>query len=513
MTGYVELHCHSNYSFLDGASHPEDLAARAAELEMPALALTDHDGLYAAIIFYKACQEAGVKPIIGAELTLEGGHHLTLRAKDDTSYSNLCRWITKAHRAHSKGNPSLDVETLADHARGLLCLSGCRRGEIAHLALQGKLKQAYEAAARYRNIFGKDNYWLELQNNFYPEDKHLCETLVALAKRLKVGYVATNNVHYATEEGYKLHDVLVSLQNRSTLDECQSLRLNSEFYLKSGTEMTACLRDYPEALANTVDLAQACKVDLDFSAYRFPDFPLPAGETADTYLTKICHETVATKYETVTPKTEQQLSYELDLIRHLNLSGYFLIVWDIMDYARRNNIPAQGRGSAANSIVAYILGITRVDPIYNRLFVGRFINEEMSSLPDIDIDISTTHREQLIQYVYNKYGEDHTAMVCTYVTYQARNAIREVGKALGLPAHVLDKMARSVSAYGASGLDEDLGKLEEFRPYLNSTLWGTFTALCRQIADYPRHLSIHVGGMLIWMASAMPVSLRWICWA
>jgi len=497
MPEYVELHCHSNYSFLGGASHPEDMARRAAELKMPALALTDHDGLYAAIIFYQACKKAGVKPIIGAEITLESGHHITLLAKNNVGYSNLSRLITQAHLSHGKGNSSIPLEALSQYTDGLFCLSGCRNGEIASLVLGNKTKQACEAAKNFIDIFGKDDFWIELQNNFYPEDKRLTHTLVTMAHSLGIGYVATNNVQYAHEEGYRLHDVLTAIKNRSTLDECQTLRLNSEFYLKSGAQMAALFRDQPKAIYNTLLIAEQCDVDMDFSAYRFPDFPLPPGETTHSYLTKICRERVQTRYDVITSEVEHQINYELSLIRKLDLCGYFLIVWDIMEYARGNNLPAQGRGSAANSIVAYILGITRVDPISNKLFVGRFINEEMACLPDIDIDISTNHREQIIQYVYQKYGQEQTAMVCTYVTFQARNAIREVGKVLGLPAQILDRMARSVSIYHAGEVHEDLQKLEEFRPHLTSHLWEEFTSLCRQISSFPRHVSIHVGGMLI----------------
>ncbi len=497
MSEYVELHCHSNYSFLDGASHPEELAYQAAKLDMPALALTDHNGLYAAIIFHQACRESGIKPIIGAEITLENAHHLTILARNNNGYSNLCKLLTTAHMEHEKGNPSLREDALSQYAEGLFCLSGCRNGEIASLISEGKKSQAVTAAGKYLNIFGPGNFWIELQHNFYPDDKKLIHTLVEMADHLDIGYAATNNVHYAREEGCQLHDVITAIRHRSTLDECRHLRLNSEFYLKHGTQMNQLFSDYPKAISNTMCIADQCNVELDFTAYRFPDFPLPAGETTHSYLTGICQKRVSIKYDVITPEVEAQLNYELDLIRKLDLSGYFLIVWDIMEYARQNTIPAQGRGSAANSIVAYILGITRVDPISNNLFVGRFINEEMSSLPDIDIDISTNHREQIIQYVYEKYGREHTAMVCTYVTFQARNAIREVGKVLGMPASILDRMARSASHYRAGKIQEDLQKIDEFRSCFDSTPWEAFISICRQIADFPRHLSIHVGGMLI----------------
>ncbi|MGQ9546534.1 MAG: DNA polymerase III subunit alpha [Dehalococcoidia bacterium] len=497
MKSYVELHCHSNFSLLDGASHPEDLASRAAALKMPALALTDHNGLYAAIRFYKACLKANIKPIIGAEMTLENGNHLTLLAKNNKGYSNLCRLITKAQLEHGKGSPLLDPETLDQHASGLICLSGCRKGEIASAIISGRTEKAYELAKRYIEIFSPENFYVELQNNLYPEDEHLCRTLVNLAKSLKLDYVATNNVHYAEKEKHRLHDVLICIKNRTTLDECTSLRLNSEFYVKSFKEMTQLFKDYPRAISNTIAIAEKCNVNLDFSAYRFPDFPLPEGETATSYLTKLCWQKLHNRYENITPEIESKVNHELALIEKLGLSGYFLIVWDIMDYAERNGIPAQGRGSAANSMVAYILGITRVDPVKNKLFLGRFLNEEMSSLPDIDIDVSTNHRERLIQYVYEKYGLEHTAMVCTYVTFQARNAIREVGKVLGLPAHILDRMAKSVSSYEARGIEQDLTGIKEFDGYFASLPWQQFTSLCQEIADFPRHLSIHNGGMLI----------------
>ena len=497
MKSYVELHCHSNFSLLDGASHPEDLVSRAASLEMSALALTDHNGLYAAIRFYKACLKASIKHIIGAEMTLENGNHLTLLAKNNEGYSNLCRLITRAQLKHGKGSPVLNLETLARHSTHLICLSGCRKGEIVGPIISGRREKASELAERYIEIFGRENFYIELQNNLYPEDKHLCRALVELAESLKLGYVATNNVHYARKENHRLHDVLTCIRNRTTLDECDSLRLNSEFHLKSFEEMAQLFQDYPRAISNTLAIAEQCNVSLDFSGYRFPEFLLPQGETAKKYLAELCGQKVHDRYDDVGPEVEGRVNHELNLIEKLGLSGYFLIVWDIMDYAERNGIPAQGRGSAANSIVAYILGITSVDPLKHKLFLGRFLNEEMSSIPDIDIDVSTNHRERLIQYVYEKYGQAHTAMVCTYVTFQARNAVREVGKALGMPEHVLDKMAKSAWVYGAENIEQDLAGVEEFSPYLTSVPWQEFTSLCREIYDFPRHLSIHNGGMLV----------------
>jgi len=497
MNNYVELHCHSNFSILDGASHPEDLVARASNIGIPALALTDHDGLYGIIPFYKACLAAGLKPVIGAEMTLKNGSHITLLAKNNRGYSNLCRLITRAQLEHRKGSPATDKKDLARYSGDLICLSGCRKGEITTLIASGRTEKAQEAARGYIDIFGQENFYIELQNNLYPEDKRICHALVRLAKDLNLGYVATNNVHYATTEGYRLHDVLTCIRNRTTLDKCDTLRLNSEFHLKSSKEITEFFQEYPEAISNTITIAEKCSANLDFSQYRFPDFPLPEGETAASYLARLCWQKIDKKYANISPEIEAKVSYELNLIEKLGLSGYFLVVWDIMDYAERNGIPAQGRGSAANSIVAYILGITKVDPIKNKLFLGRFLNEEMSSVPDIDIDVSTAHREKLIQYVYEKYEQEHVAMVCTYVTFQARNAIREVGKTLGMPPGLIDRMAKSVSVYDAKGIEQDLAGLKEFESYFSAAPWQQFISLCREIAGFPRHLSIHNGGMII----------------
>ncbi|MBN1855675.1 MAG: error-prone DNA polymerase [Dehalococcoidia bacterium] len=505
MTSYVELHCHSAFSLLDGASLPEELASRAAELDMPALALTDHDGLYGAVRFYNACKQEGIKPVIGAEMTREDGSHLTLIALDAVGYSNLCRMITKSQLSGPRGHPVLSWETLATHSSGLLCLSGCGRGEISQLARSGARVGARKVASRYIELFGSDRFYMELQNNMYPGDAGLCAVLVELAHECGIGYVATNNVHYARKASHRLHDVLTCIRNHSTLEECAELRLNAEFYLKSQPEMALLFRDYPAALQAAGELAERCNVTLEFSDYRFPVFSVPEGESVRSYLASVVWRNARRRYEEITSEVQSRVTEELALIEKLDLSGYFLIVWDIMEYARHHGIPAQGRGSAANSIIAYILGITKVDPIRNRLFLGRFLNEQMASIPDIDIDVSTSHREELIQYVYGRYGEEYSAMVCTYVTFQSRNTIREVGKVLGMPVHVIDRLARSVSwsGYGAGGLRKELSCVEEFKAYFEQVPWRDFVTICGQLEDFPRHVSIHNGGMLI---SSCPLS-------
>ncbi len=505
MERYVELHCHSAFSLLDGASLPEELARRAAGLDMPALALTDHDGLYGAVRFVRACEREGIKPLVGAELILQGGCHVTLLAMDMAGYSNLCRVITAAQLAGVKGRPVLTWDMLADHSGGLICLSGCREGELARYVRGSNFGAAQLAAGRYLEVFGRDRFVVELQHMMYPEDTALCSGLASLARECGVGCVATNNVHYARKEGHRLHDVLTCICTRSTLDDCTELKLNTEFYLKTHEEMWSLFREYPAALCMTAELAQRCNVTLEFSGYRFPEYPLPEGETAESYLAGVCREGVRRRYGDMTEEVASRVAHELDLIARLGLSGYFLIVRDIMEYAERHGIPAQGRGSAANSVIAYVLGITKVDPIRNRLFLGRFLNDEMSSIPDIDIDVSTAHREQLIRYVYEKYGKEHAAMVCTYITFQSRNALREVGKVLGMPVHVVDRLARSVSwsGYGSRNITKELSGIGEFAPYFGKVTFQEYLTICRQLEDYPRHLSIHNGGILI---SSRPLS-------
>ncbi len=499
---YIELHAHSNFSLLDGASFPETLIEAAARKDMPALALTDHDGLYAAPRFCRAAKEAGLKPVTGAELTLKDNSHLTLLVRSETGYANLCTLITKAQLSGSKGEPRLDPDFFEGYHEGLVCLSGCARDGISSLVLQGRYEEAAGAARRYRSIFGPDSFFIELQHHLNPDDVRLCGRLSELAAALNVHTVATNNVHYAERSGHRLHDVLVCIRNRVTLDESSPFRkANSEYYLKGFGEMRLLPGLPSEAIEQTRVIADACSFDLDFSSYRFPDFTVPAGKTSQGYLEELCLEAIPRAYGEACAAVMQRLDRELSLIEQKGLCGYFLIVRDIMEFARANGIPAQGRGSAASSLVAYLMGITPVDPIRHNLYVGRFLNE--FSVPDIDIDIDTQRREEVIRYVYDKYGQKHAAMVCTYVTFRARNAVREVGKALGLPGHILDRMAKSLSSYSSASAIDDLGTIPEFRPYLSSEVWRHFGRLCGEISDFPRHLSIHVGGMIV---ASQPVS-------
>ncbi len=498
MPDYVELHCHTNYSMLDGASHPEELLDRAQELGMDRMAVTDHDGLYGAVRFWRGARERGIKPIIGAEVTLDGRYHLTLLARNNTGYSNLSRLISHAQLSHSKGQASLPFTALAQHKEGLICLSGCSRGEIASHLLAGRKKEALASGKRYLDVFGRESFWIELQRHLLPEDQRLVRRLVELAEHLDLGIVATNDVHYARRKRHRLHDVLTCIANHTTLDEAGSLlRPNSEYYLKSAQEMKELFSHLPQALANTRAIAEECDVDLNFSAHRLPPFDLPLGETASSYLRRLCLEGARRKYHPLTERVRGQLDHELEVIERTQLCEYFLIVWDICRYAHERGIPAQGRGSAANSVVAYLLDITRVDPIAHNLLFERFLSEEANTMPDIDVDFSADHREEVIGYVYDKYGEEHTAMVCNVVTFRARSAVRDVGKALGFPLPLLDQVAKALDTRSASSVEEELERVNGFAEKTAYLPWRQLIELCREIDSFPRHLSIHVGGMII----------------
>jgi len=513
---YCELHCHSYFSLLDGASSPEALVERAAALGYPALALTDHDGLYGAIRFWQAVQERSIRAVIGSEVTLDDGHHLTLLAETQVGYANLSRLLSLGQLAGQKGQPRLTLDALAGHAAGLLCLSGCRQGAVAAALLAKDQAGAYAAAARLRDVFGPQCFWIELQRQYLPTDAQLTADLVELARRLDVGYVATNNVHYATRRGQRLHDVLCCIRQHVTLPEALAggrLHPNSEQWLKPPQEMAALFVDLPQALTNTLRIAERCQVSLDFSHQRLPSFPVPPGYTAQSYLQSLCAQGLAHKFTPVTPEARAQLTHELEVIERTGLAGYFLVVWDIVRFARAQGIRYQGRGSAANSLVAYVLGITPVDPLRHHLLFERFLSEGARSMPDIDVDLAEDRREQVIQYVYARYGEEHVAMVCNVVTFRARSAVRDVAKTLTFPTDVIDRAAKALDTHSAAkAADELLPEVIEDAPLVlppegadPGLPWPMLSELLREIDGVPRHLSIHVGGMLITAAPLIEV--------
>ncbi len=498
---YVELHCHSYFSLLDGASSPETLVERAAALGYGALALTDHDGLYGAIHFWQASQTYEVKPIIGAEVTLEDGEHLVLLAETRAGYANLSRLISKAQLEGSKGEPKLDLHTLSEHAADLLCLAGCRDGRISTLLAQKRAKEAQEVTACLRDIFA-DRLWIELQRHDLPQDIPSCAALLDLAHILGLEVVATNNVHYAQRNDRVLHDLLTCIRHHATLPEALVsgiLHPNSERHLKSPDTMSALFADHPSAVRNTLSIAERCNVSLDFTAQRLPNLTLPQGTSPYSYLHALCEEGLQRKLDPADPHARSQLEYELGVIERVGLTGYFLVVWDIVRFARNQGIRCQGRGSAANSLVAYLLDITPINPLEHDLLFERFLNEGTSTIPDIDIDFAADRREEVIQYVYQKYGQEHVGMVCNVVTYRARSALRDAAKALAFPPDVIDRAAKALGTRSTDlAADQVDQQLLESQATLDQDLpWHVLTDLMRQMEGIPRHLSIHVGGMLI----------------
>jgi error-prone DNA polymerase len=478
---YVELHCHSNFSFLDGGSHPAELARRAAELEMPALAITDRGGVYGAVKFLQACRKVGVKPLIGTTLEVDG-QDMVMIARNLSGYSNLCRLLSLAHTDQPKGEARATLATVAEH-----------RGDLFYLTAtddETRLRRLQEA-------LGQDKVFSELHHHLRSEDPWVLEGRAAMAKRCGAPLVATNQVHYHVPERRRLHDVMVAIRHRATLDEARPhLFPNAEHNLKGGDEMRPLFKGYAEALATPWDIAQACDLELDFRKVRFPGYPVPAGETPFSFLYKLCFEGVRERYRPITPEVARRLQRELEVIEKTGLAEFFLINWDLMRFAREHGVPGQGRGSAADSIVAYVLGITRVDPIEHNLLFERFLHEEMTSTPDIDIDFSTEHREQVIQYIYNKYGWERTGMVCNVVTFQPRMAIRQVGKALGFSNELLDRLAKGVDRWFTEDVEDSMtGAVPA--PEMRPKSWHQFLELCREVIDFPRHLSIHNGGMLV----------------
>jgi len=495
MSAYIELHCHSHFSLLDGASSPEELVKAAAAMGMKALALTDHDAVYGIPRFVHAAREANLQPLIGAELTLSDGHHLTLLVRDAQGWHNLCWLITAARHNAPKGHAALAVELLKDHTQGLVALSGCRKGFIPSALLRRDTAAALAAGRTYRDWFGGAYFWIELQNHLLPEDRRLNESLVELARNLGVGYVATNNVHYATRDRHMLQDVLVCIHNNTTLDECSDLRPNAEFALKSYSELLPLFEHFPDALSNSLLLAEQYQFELPHALQPLPLITLPAGSTADTYLKTLCVE--AARKKKLAEGAYAHLDYELSIIRESGLSNYFLVVWDIVRFAREQGIRCQGRGSAANSLVAYLLGISPISPLAHNLVFERFLSAERKAAPDIDIDFDAERREEVIQYIYDRYGLEHAAMASTFVTFGARSAVRDIGKALGLPLETLNHVTTTLDVHNPEKLPQSASVRDALGQRMNMTTWQQIMDLAAQIDGFPRHLGIHNGGMVV----------------
>ena len=499
---FIELHAQSAFSFLEGAEPPEAYAAAAARLEMPAVALCDRDGVYGAPRFTRAALNAGVKPIVGSELTLADGSRLPLLVEDREGYQNLCRLITRMKLGAPKGAAAAMLDDLAPYAAGLVCLTGGARGPLARRLCAGDVEGARGVLERLVAIFGRSSCYVEVQRHLEREQERVLQGLVTLARAARVPLVATSQPLHARPEGRLLADVFTCIREKTDLDHAgRRLSVNGECRLRSGREMTRLFHDLPDALANTGELALRLGFTLKDLGYRFPDFPLPPGQTPLAHLRELVARGVRARYGTgpLATRARRQVAHELDVIGRLDLAGYFLIVWDIVEYCRANDILVQGRGSAANSAVCYALGITAVDPVGMELLFERFLSEARGEWPDIDIDLpSGDRRESVIQYVYRRYGRLGAGMTANVITYRGRSAAREVGKALGLPRDMQDRLARLVSNWGYQDSADQLTKhLAEAGCDTRHPRIRHFAALWMRIQDLPRHLGQHSGGMVI----------------
>lgn len=523
---------HSEYSLLDGACRVEELAERAAELGMPAVAVTDHGVMYGVVEFYKACRSAGVNPVIGCEIYVaprtrfdrepkvdDDLHHLVLLAENQEGYRNLVRLVSLASLEGFYYKPRVDKDLLAAHSRGLIALTACLGGEVPKRLLRGDPEGARRAAGEYRDIFGRENFFLELQDHGIPEQQRVNPDLIVLARDLDLGLVATNDVHYLRREDAQAHDVLVCIQTGKTVHDRDRMKYpGGQFYMKSTEEMEAVFRAWPEALDNTVAIAERCRVDFEFGKVMLPEFKVPEGETAATWLRRLCEARLPERYPEASAAAaggagaasgdasggaggavRERLEYELGVIERMGYPGYFLIVSDFIEHARSRGIAVgPGRGSAAGSLVAYVLGITGIDPLRYNLLFERFLNPERVSMPDMDIDFDDRRRGEVIDYVREKYGDDRVSQIITFGRMLARAVVRDVGRALGMPYGEVDRIAKMVPAALGMTLDKalelspELKEAYEGRPEIKSLI-----DLARRLEGLPRHASVHAAGVVI----------------
>src|SRR5271155_510536 len=497
---YVELHARSAFSFLEGASLPETLVARAGALGFPGMALLDRDGVYGAARFHLAAQKNNIRAHIGAEVTSVEGFRFALLVKTCAGYQNLCRLITRMKLRAAKNEGCISAEEMAEHAGGLVCLTGGEEGPLAHALGHGGIAAGIECVRELSAIFGRENVYVELQRHLHRDEEARNQAAIEIARRLRLPLLAANGVSHATRIERQGLDVFTSIRNHATLDTAgRLLARNSERHLKSAERMARLFADLPEAIAQTEELSSRLDFTLKDLGYEFPKYPVGEGETQNSFLRRRTMEGMLSRYGANNEKARRQIERELALIEKLDLAGYFLIVWDIIRFCGERNILVQGRGSAANSAVCYALGITAVDPVGMDLLFERFLSEERHEWPDIDLDLpSGDQRERAIQYVYERYGRLGAAMTANVITYRGRSAAREVGKALSFDPETLDRLAGLVSTWGYKDSNDTLERqfrdagLDPQHPRIHK-----FFELCVQAQDLPRHLGQHSGGLVV----------------
>lgn len=516
---FVHLHVHTPYSFLDGASDIEALVRRAAELGMPALAMTDHDGVAAAVKFSAQCAAYGIRPILGAEITLEDGSHLTLLAKSRHGYARLCTLISSSYTIGGRLTPRLPWNLLEDLATSplpegapspreghdLFCLSGCRKGALASMVRAHRYEQARALAQKLHALFGRGNFFIELQDDLTPDAARVCRDLAQLADTLGVKVVATNNVHHADRQDFTTYDILRCIAAGVTIDQAHPDRpLNAERFLKSAQEMTSLFAWRPDAVANALEIAEQCSPGLPDASDVTPRYPVPAGMgSAADYLRTLTFRGARGRYGRVTREIRERIEHELTIICQLGYADYFLMCWEVARWARRQGIRCTGRGSAADSCVAFCLSLTDVDVIRRNLPFARFLAP--GKTPDIDLDFPADRRDEVFRYLTQRYGEDHAASVCIFSTFWAKSAVRDVGKVLGLPKEVLEWLSDHISHFvRADAIEDAFSKYAELRPHAElAPRFRVLFDLCKRIAGFPRHIGTHSSGIVI---SRVPLS-------
>jgi error-prone DNA polymerase len=497
---YTELHARSAFSFLEGASLPEELATVCAEYGMQSMALLDRDGVYGAPRFYLAADKINIRAHIGAEVTSAAGWRYPLLVESREGYQNLCRLITKMKLRAPKGKGDVSGAEVAEYSRGLVCLTGGEEGPLAHALAQGGIESGKECVQQLCELFGHQNVYVELQRHFLREEEARNHAAIEIAEKLGLPLLATNGVRHAVPQRREVLDVFTCIRNHRTLATAgRLLARNSELHLKTPAEMATLFSDLPQAIANTEVLSSRLQFTLKDLGYRFPKYPVPDGKPEIHFLRQRAHEGMVWRYGLNNERAQAQIGRELDLIEKLELAGYFLIVWDIVRFCREQNILVQGRGSAANSAVCYALGITAVDPVRMDLLFERFLSEERGEWPDIDLDLpSGDQRERAIQYVYERYGKLGAAMTANVITYRGRSAAREIGKALSFNPETLSRLTSLVSAWEYKDANDTLAR--QFRDAgfdMQHPQIRKFFELCLQFQDLPRHLGQHSGGLVV----------------
>lgn len=511
---FTHLHVHTEYSLLDGSSKIKELTARAKELGMDSLAITDHGVMYGVIDFYRAAKEVGIKPILGCEVYVAPGsrfdrentggedryYHLVLLAENDQGYKNLMKIVSKGFVEGFYYKPRVDYEVLETYHEGVIALSACLAGEVQKYLARGMYEEAMRSAQRYEGIFGKNNFFLELQDHGLPEQKMVNQGLLRLSRDTGIELVATNDIHYTFAEDEKAHDILLCIQTgKKVADEDRMRYAGGQYYCKSEEEMQALFPYAREALENTHKVAERCNVEIEFGVTKLPKYEVPEGFDSWTYLNHLCREGFKTRYPKDDGTLSRRLDYELDVIRTMGYVDYFLIVWNFINYARSKDIMVgPGRGSAAGSIVSYTLGITNIDPVRYNLLFERFLNPERVSMPDIDVDFCYERRQEVIDYVVEKYGKDQVVQIVTFGTLAAKGVVRDVGRVLDLPYAMCDSIAKMIPNDLGMTLDKAIAANPDLRKLYNEDAQVKYLIdMSKRLEGLPRHTSMHAAGVVI----------------